>query len=394
MSNQSFTLFRFLFSLLLIAPFAVQAQVGHTTITFNDPDRTGGFGSGGGPGRQIQTEIYYPADENGDDVAVSDGAYPVVVFGHGFVMSWEAYENVWEALVSQGYVVCFPRTEGNFSPDHEDFGLDLALVADRMLEENTINSSLFFESLMDKRAIMGHSMGGGASFIGAATIAVDAVVGLASAETNPSAVAAAGNVMAPLLMLSGGGDGVTPPEDHQIPIYNATASLCKYHVTITGGGHCYFANSNFNCDTGELFAGGDITIEREEQQETAMDYIVPWLDRWLKGDAMAYQNFVDLTLNDDRTTFVENCVVLGIENTAVEKLIAFPNPVIDNLQFTGELANSVDSIVIFNLRGEWILQKSIGARRQLSVKHLAPGLYSVIVHLKDGSTRNLKIVKD
>ncbi|MDG0973711.1 MAG: hypothetical protein P8O07_06080, partial [Crocinitomicaceae bacterium] len=43
-------------------------QVGTTTITFNDPARTGGFGSGGGAGRQIQTEIYYPATTAGTDV--------------------------------------------------------------------------------------------------------------------------------------------------------------------------------------------------------------------------------------------------------------------------------------------------------------------------------------
>ena len=40
--------------LFTIKGIAVQALVGHTTITFNDPTRTGGFGSGGGAGRQIQ----------------------------------------------------------------------------------------------------------------------------------------------------------------------------------------------------------------------------------------------------------------------------------------------------------------------------------------------------
>ena len=45
--------------LFLAASTSIFAQfsVGHRTITFNDPTRTGGFGSGGGAGRQIQTEI-------------------------------------------------------------------------------------------------------------------------------------------------------------------------------------------------------------------------------------------------------------------------------------------------------------------------------------------------
>lgn len=392
MSNQNFTLLHFLFSLLLIAPLAVLAQVGHTTITFNDPDRTGGFGSGGGPGRQIQTEIYYPADENGDDVAVSDGAYPLVVFGHGFVMAWDAYQNVWEDLVAEGYVVCFPRTEGNFSPSHGDFGLDLALVANSMLDESDDPNSLFFESVTGKRAIMGHSMGGGATFLGAAAVGVDAIIGLASAETNPSAIAAAEMVTAPLLMFSGGGDAVTPPEDHQIPIYNAAAAMCKYHVTITGGGHCYFANSNFNCDTGEFVSGSDITVSREEQQETAMDYIVPWLDRWLKDSEPAFQQFVDLTFSDDRTTFVENCVVLGVDDASVNALSVFPNPVTDQLRVSGELAASITEVSIFNLRGERVFDQVLLKNPIIELGDLSPGMYNAQFTLRDSSVQILKIV--
>jgi hypothetical protein len=73
--------------LLIIVAFPslvfCQFSIGHTTITFNDPARTGGTGSGGGAGRQIQTEIYYPAATAGVDVPVSNGNFPVITFGHG-----------------------------------------------------------------------------------------------------------------------------------------------------------------------------------------------------------------------------------------------------------------------------------------------------------------------
>jgi len=46
-----------LFAIVLTFPVFAQFQIGHTTITFNDPSRSGGFGTGGGSGRQIQTEI-------------------------------------------------------------------------------------------------------------------------------------------------------------------------------------------------------------------------------------------------------------------------------------------------------------------------------------------------
>jgi hypothetical protein len=107
-----------------------QFQVGHMTKTFNDPSRTGGFGSGGGPGRQIQTEIYYPATTTGDNVPVATGEHPVIVFGHGFAMSWDAYSNIWQYYAAKGYILAFPRTESGLfpGPNHNDFGLDLKLV--------------------------------------------------------------------------------------------------------------------------------------------------------------------------------------------------------------------------------------------------------------------------
>ena len=120
--------------LLLLASHAFgQFAIGHTTLTFNDPSRTGGFGSGGGSGRQIQTEIYYPSTSAGTSTPVASGEFPVIVFGHGFAMSWDAYNDIWEHYVPRGYIMAFVRTEGSLipSPSHGDFGLDLALVAQK-----------------------------------------------------------------------------------------------------------------------------------------------------------------------------------------------------------------------------------------------------------------------
>lgn len=378
--------------LLCFTPVA-NAQIGHTTITFNDPDRSGGFGNGGGPGRQIQTEIYYPADVDGDDVELTEGTYPVVVFGHGFVMVWSAYENIWEALVPEGYIVCFPRTEGNFAPSHEDFGLDLALVATDMQALGAEETSLFFGHVSDRDAVMGHSMGGGASFIAAAGADLDAIIGLAAAETDPSAIAAAANVMEPLLMLAGGGDNVTPPSEHQIPIYDATSAMCKYLVTITGGGHCYFANSNFNCDTGELFSGSDINIERTEQQQTAMDYILPWLDHWLKDDPLALQTFTDLVWNDDRTTFVENCLVLSAGAQDETAIKPYPNPAKDWLFLEIPATQDTAPITVYDLSGRIVLQDQLQpGNGAIDVRGLKGGVYVLEVGLSSTKRSIHKVV--
>jgi dienelactone hydrolase len=294
-----------------------QYDIGHTTLTFNDPGRTGGFGSGGGAGRQIQTEIYYPATVAGEDVALAPGSFPVIVFGHGFAMTWDAYANIWEALAPEGFILAFPRTEGNLfpSPSHGDFGLDLALIAERMQAENNLPTSLFQNGVSTKTALMGHSMGGGATVLAASSNAnIHAVICLAPAETTPSAIAAAVNVSAPSLIFSADEDFVTPPVDHHIPIYNALGSSCKYFVNIMGGGHCYYANSNFNCDFGESSSGGNITISRSEQQAAMLRYALPWLRLYLYEDCDQNMVFESDIQSDLEVNYQATCTGFPMPN--------------------------------------------------------------------------------
>ncbi|MFM6935960.1 MAG: T9SS type A sorting domain-containing protein [Flavobacteriales bacterium] len=285
----------FLFLLLIFCSMGVfsQSPIGHTTLTFNDPNRTGGFGSGGGSGRQIQTEIYYPASSTGTNTPVANGAFPVIVFGHGFAMSWDAYNDIWEHLVPRGYIMAFVRTEGSLipSPSHGDFGLDLSLVAQKMLELQT-TSTLFQNHIYPKVGVMGHSMGGGASFLAASNNSnIQALIGLAPAETTPSAIAVAPNVLVPSIVFSGSSDGVTPPAQNHIPMFDGITSMCKSFVSITGGGHCYFANANFNCDFGESTSSTGISISRTQQQTTTFILLDPWLDFHLKDNCSAYELF-------------------------------------------------------------------------------------------------------
>jgi dienelactone hydrolase len=296
---------------MFLALFGQSYELGHTTITFNDVNRSGGFGSGPGPGRQIQTEIYYPADVAGNDVALSAGSFPVIVFGHGFAMAWSAYENIWEEFAGAGYILAFPRTEGSLlpPPSHGDFGEDLALVELAIQGLNSNNSSLFFQKVSPYSAIMGHSMGGGATFLAASnntSSSLKAVVGLAPAETNPSAISAAFNVSVDALVLSGSSDGVTPPASNHQPIYDNLQSTCKTFLSITNGSHCYFANTNFNCDFGELTTGTG-SLPRSEQQDITSDYVKLWLDFKLKSSCVAWDEFLDSLVVSTRVTEQQTC---------------------------------------------------------------------------------------
>lgn len=274
---------RYLIPLLALAtPSTIAAQpfaIGTTNLTFIDDTRGG---------RAIACEVAYPAQNAGTDVPVAPGIFPVVVLGHGFVMTVGAYANFREALVPEGYVLVLPTTEGGLLPNHSAFGTDLAFCVSAFQTEGADNGSLFFGHIATSSALMGHSMGGGAAILGAASsVSINAVVCFAPAETNPSAIAAAGDVDVPLLILAGSQDCVTPPNENQLPMYLAAPTACKAYVEIVGGGHCNFANSNFNCSFGELTCGGGGSLGREAQQALTHQYTLHWLDRFLKDDVAA-----------------------------------------------------------------------------------------------------------
>lgn len=271
---------------LTIASFSLSSlaqnyPVGHRTITYNDPARSN---------RAIECEIYYPGVSAGDNVATENGAFPIIVFGHGFAMQTGAYPNFWNEFVPDGYIMVFPTTEGSFlSPNHGEFGADLQFLVNEMQAENSNNSSPFFQHVAPRSAIMGHSMGGGATILGASGFSdVDCIVGLAPAETDPSAITAAANVSAPALILSGSSDGVTPPDDHHIPIYNALGSSCKYFVSIENGSHCHFASNTVTCTLGEIIPG---SLPAEDQRQVSYAVLHPWFDYFLQDECSSWNDF-------------------------------------------------------------------------------------------------------
>lgn len=293
----------FLFAILLLSSVRLLAQpylVGHTTITYTDPARSS---------RSIPTELYYPANTAGTGVPVATGSFPIIVFGHGFVMSWDAYQNIWEDLVPQGYILAFPKTETGFSPVHAELGKDLAFLVTKLQSESATNSSSpFYLHVNSKSAIMGHSMGGGSSFLaGASNTTITTMVTLAAANTTPSSITAASLVTVPNLVLSGQNDCVAPASAHQQPMYDSLASACKAFVSINGGAHCEFANYNFNCAFGESTCTPAPGITRTEQQDVAGDFMKLWLAYYLKDDCAAWTSFNDSLSVSTRISHQATC---------------------------------------------------------------------------------------
>ena len=108
---------------------------------------------------------------------------------------------------------------------------------------------------------MGHSMGGGASFLAAQLNSnIKTLVNFAPAETNPSAITAAASITIPSLIFAGVNDCVTPQNTNQIPMYNGLGSSCKTLISIIGASHCQMSNSNSLCNFGELTCTPTATI--------------------------------------------------------------------------------------------------------------------------------------
>ena len=395
MLNKKFTTLLFLF--IVVVGFG-QTPVGHTTITFNDATRTGGFGSGGGAGRQIQTEIYYPAASTANDVPVVGTNLPVISFGHGFSMAWDAYTPVWESLVNEGYIVALPRTEVGLSPSHDNFGKDLALVVTKIQGLNTNASSLFFGKVGTTSAIMGHSMGGGSSFLAANyNLSITTMVTFAAANTNPSSVTASQQITIPNLVIAGQNDCVAPPANHQNDMYDSLISNYKTEITILGGGHCYFANSNFNCSFGEGTCSPNPTISRSQQQDVTMDLTNLWLRKFLKNSCPAADDFQDSLALSPRISYRQNnpitCSSVGIKsNTLLNNIVLYPNPAKTEV-YVGNISVTT-SYVITDVLGKVVIDKNIISNNEtIDVSDLNSGIYFVKISSTIGQ-RTIKFIKE
>jgi predicted dienelactone hydrolase len=279
--------------LMCSAIFAQDYTIGHINTIFSD---------GLSGKRNIPADIFYPQPlpEDGGAEGVSYKVkFPVICFAHGYMLPSSAYLNIQEALVPAGYILVFPGSASGLFPSHEQYSEDLAFVLGA-IDSLAADASSPLHGITDaSRCLMGHSMGGGAVFA-AANMHVDitAIVALAPLNTSPSAIQAASSVTAPTLIVAGGNDCITPPEKHQLPIYNFSASAKKTYLLIKGATHCQMGSHNSLCKFGETLAFCNDGISEEEQHLTLNRYLLPWLNFYMKGDYDAGLEF-DSTIRSD-----------------------------------------------------------------------------------------------
>ena len=287
------------------------------TGTFAVGFRNVSFSEQGLANNPIEARVYYPAVSAGQNATAADGQFPVLAFGHGFNLNYLDYTQIFSHLASWGYFVITPNTQNGFSVNHLEFARELGACIRYVLNEGANASSPFFGRVLNLKGTIGHSMGGGASFLTPGVYPeVDAIAGLAAAETNPSAIAALQTVTQPFLVISGTSDNTTPPNENQIPMYNA-AQGPKLHVSLNGGAHCKFTDASTICDL--VSSAG--TISRAKQIYFSRKYLTAFFNYYLKnqvsmraflcGDSIA----ADQTANHlTRTTNITFTPALNPEN--------------------------------------------------------------------------------
>lgn len=292
----------FLFLPCIILHVYGQYGIGSTNMVLMDSSRSN---------RNVPIELYYPSDNPGINSQPASGNFPLITFGHGFVMTVDAYYHLKDSLVPKGYVIALVNTEGTFSPSHADFGKDLLFVNNNLKLQSLLNTGfILYQHLSGQSAIGGHSMGGGAAMLAGANAGtgdITTLIGFASAETSPSAIQACSQIQIPTIIFSGQADGVTPPGEHQIPMYDSLNSICKYHVGIIGGSHCYFALPNIACDFGESLVSTGITMSREDQHRVLFRYLNKWCDHYLKNSPLTLNQLDEWLNQDSQITYDKNC---------------------------------------------------------------------------------------
>ena len=146
-----------LLSFMFIIPFPTGGQpyyAGHTSLSLIDQQRDN---------RNVPAEVWYPAEKAGDNVPVAGPAgtdFPVLCFAHGYMMPWDSYTYLCDALVSKGFILVFPSSGEELFPSHADLARDISFLLEKMTEYGHDENTIFCGKISRMNCAMGHSMGG------------------------------------------------------------------------------------------------------------------------------------------------------------------------------------------------------------------------------------------
>jgi predicted dienelactone hydrolase len=255
-----------------------------------------------GEPRVLATQVWYPAvagtgapTPSGllEDGAVAKGRFPVVVFSHGSCGIPNQSTFLMEALASRGFILVAPPHPGNtFGPScstpdaladaYANRPADVVFVAETFIGFGRDAASPFHRHVNPKRlGVSGHSFGGQTTLrVAAADARFRAALALAPALVPENGLV----IRAPLMVMTGEIDSLTPFETEAVPSYDLGKGP-RLLVEILSAGHCAFIPL---CVTEFCGAGCDPpAITPPAANALVLRYAVPFLLRYLKGDRAA-----------------------------------------------------------------------------------------------------------
>jgi predicted dienelactone hydrolase len=286
-----------------------------TAGTCLDPRAAGAYGVGvrivhlvkdsvvnPGTDRVLDTAVWYPIAPTSDPVdptyqgvmnapLLLDGApYPLVMFSHGSCGYPAQSTFLMTELASRGYVIAAPPHPGNTINEFPTCGTgpaqaasaqerpsDIRFALDQLLAANQDGSSPFFSAIdPDRIAMSGHSFGGFTTYL-----AQNQDSRFKAAIAMAPAASPTFKLTVPSLTMFGTIDSVVNLPNIRSAYANSSAP--KLEVEIEHAGHYAFSNACFpstDCNP-------PTTLTQDEAHALVERYVLPFLQRYLIGDAAA-----------------------------------------------------------------------------------------------------------
>ena len=219
--------------------------------------------------------IYFPGN--------GTGQYPAIAFSPGLGANKDMYRWVGNHLASHGYTILMFTVPMPFttSTSQNEAGF---VSAFELLESenNNPDSPLYGHVNVSRRAVMGHSLGGSASFRAAGAMKdLDAVIALAPAPVNADADLIA---VTPPTQIQTATEDCISGEKLAYSDYGLLSSDTKQIIDINGGNHIGF-NDKGSIIGGDLFDCKLLIDQVNQQQRLSRRYFTAWLDYYLKDDS-------------------------------------------------------------------------------------------------------------
>jgi hypothetical protein len=179
------------------------------------------------------------------------------------------------------------------------------------------------------------------------------------------------------MVFSGSSDAVTAPATNHIPIFEGTASTCKYFVNIIDGSHCGYADSGSLCDFGEFGFSG---LSRAEQQAITHELLLAYFDFHLKEMSSGNAVLQSYASSQPNVEMQIECLSAVIQLN-LQDISLFPNPCTETL-FLEIDANGSKLYSVLDLTGRTVASGSLmfaGGRAELNTVQLPAGVYTLVL---------------